>query len=317
MSPRRSAFITGTLAAVALPHAAGAQETSYDLVTTKGTIYGTLLLPPGAKRVVLIVAGSGPTDRDGNNVLGVFAASYLRLANALAKRGIASVRYDKRDIAASRDSGPAPIDLRFDMYVDDAAAWIAKLRGDGRFTAVALAGHSEGSTIGMIAVQRERVESYVSISGPGFPADQIMRRQLAPKLAGTPDLAAANTRILDGLVRGETTTDVPQALMSIYNPPAQAYIISWFRYDPRVEIAKVRAPVTIVQGANDVQVSVDDARALAAAKPSAKLVIIPHMTHVLSDDDATTVALQTTGVYRDPNRAIDPTLVQAVASSFG
>ena len=105
--------------------------------------------------------------------------------------------------------------------------------------------------------------------------------------------------------------------MSLYNPPAQAYISSWFHYDPRAEIAKVRAPVTIVQGANDVQVGVADAQALAAARPGAKLVIVPRMTHVLSDDDATTVALQAAGVYRDPNRAIDPTLVQTVASSFG
>jgi pimeloyl-ACP methyl ester carboxylesterase len=314
---RRGWFIGGTIAALAIPCIADAQETSYDLVTATGTIYGTLLLPPGAKRVVLIVAGSGPTDRDGNNVLGVFAASYRRLANALAERGIASVRYDKRDVAASSNSGPAPIDVRFEMYVDDAAAWLAKMRADGRFGAIALAGHSEGSLIGMIAVQRERVESYVSISGPGFPADQIMRRQLAPQLADKPALAAANTRILDALLRGETAGDVPPQLMSIYNPAAQAYIMSWFRYDPRVEIAKVRAPVTIVQGANDVQVSVDNARALAAAKPGAKLVIVPHMTHVLSDDDATTVALQATGIYRDPNRAIDPTLVQSVASSFG
>jgi uncharacterized protein len=314
---RRGVFVAGTAAAIAVPIAAGAQETNYDLATAKGTLYGTLLMPAGATRVVLIVAGSGPTDRDGNNPLGVYAASYRRLAVALAERGIASVRYDKRDIAASRDSGPAPIDLRFDMYVDDAAAWVGKLRADGRFQAIALAGHSEGSLIGMMAVQRQPVEAYVSVSGPGFPADQLMRRQLGPQLADKPDLAAANTRILDGLVRGQTTTDVPAALMSLYNPPAQAYIASWFRYDPRMEIAKVRAAVTIVQGANDVQVSVADAQALAAARPDAKLVIVPRMTHVLSDDDATTVALQAAGVYRDPNRPIDPTLVQTVTSSFG
>jgi pimeloyl-ACP methyl ester carboxylesterase len=315
---RRGAFIAGTLAAAAataLP--AVAQETSYNLATATGTIYGTLLMPAAAKRVVLIVAGSGPTDRDGNNPLGVSSASYRRLAVALALRGIASVRYDKRAVAASFASAPATSDLRFDMYVDDAAAWLAKLRADGRFTAIALAGHSEGSTIGMIAVQRERVEAYVSISGPGFPADVVMRRQLAVNLAGSPDLAAASTRILDALVRGQTDSNVPDALMQIYYPGIQPYIISWFHYDPRVEIKKVRAPITIVQGSNDVQVGVDDAKALAAARPDAKLVIIPRMTHVLSDDTATTSALQVAGVYRDATRPIDPTLVRTIEASFG
>lgn len=314
---RRSAFIAGTLAITALPLTADAQETSYDLVTPTGTIYGTLLQPAGATRVVLIVAGSGPTDRDGNNPLGVTAASYRRLAVALAARGIASVRYDKRAIAASAAAGPKMIDLRFDNYVDDAAAWLAKLRADGRFRAIALAGHSEGSLIGMIAVQHERVAAYVSLSGAGYPADVLMRRQLGPQLAAAPELAAASTRILDALVAGHTASDVPAKLLPIYYPDSQPYLISWFRYDPRVEIKKVRAPVTIVQGGNDVQVTVDDADALAAARPDAKVVVVPRMTHVLSDDDATTGPAQATGVYRDASRPIDPAVVNAIVAAFG
>jgi uncharacterized protein len=313
---RRSAFIAGTLAAIAVPRISDAQEAGYDLVTPTGTIYGTLLLPAGATRVVLIVAGSGPTDRDGNNPLGVTAASYRRLAVALAERGIASVRYDKRAIAASAAAGPKMIDLRFDNYVDDAAAWIAKLRSDGRFRAIALAGHSEGSLIGMIAAQHQPLDAYVSISGPGYPADVVMRRQLGPQLAAAPDLAAASTRILDALVRGQTVSDVPEKLLAIYYPASQPYLISWFRYDPRIEIKKVRAPVTIVQGGNDVQVEVDDANALSAARPDAKCIIIPRMTHVLSDDDATTGAAQSTGVYRDASRPIDPALVSAIVAAF-
>jgi pimeloyl-ACP methyl ester carboxylesterase len=299
-----------------VPLMASAQEANYDLVTSTGTIYGTLLLPPNAKRVVLIIAGSGPTDRDGDNPIGITAASYRRLATALGAQGMASVRYDKRGIGASRAAGPAEGDLRFDTYVDDAAAWIAKLRSDRRFTAIAVAGHSEGSLIGMIAVQRRPAESYVSIAGAGFPADQVLRRQLAVQLASAPDLAAASTRILDALVSGKTDNDVPQQLLPLYRADIQPYLISWFKYDPRVEVAKVRGPVTIVQGDNDIQISVDDARALAAARKDGKLVIVPHMTHVLSDDDATTPALQASGVYRDASRPIDPALVNAIVASF-
>jgi uncharacterized protein len=313
---QRRAFIGATLAATTVPLMAGAQEANYDLVTPTGTLYGTLLLPPNAKRVVLIIAGSGPTDRDGNNPIGVTAASYRRLATALGAQGIASVRYDKRAIAASRAAGPPERDLRFDTYVDDAAAWIAKLRSDGRFTTLCVAGHSEGSLVGMIAVQRRPAEAYVSIAGAGFPADQVLRRQLAVQLASVPQLAAASTRILDALASGKTDNDVPEQLLPLYRPDIQPYLISWFKYDPRVEIAKVRGSVTIVQGDNDIQISVDDARALAAARKDAKLVIVPHMTHVLSDDTATSPALQTTGVYRDAARPIDPALVTAIATSF-
>ncbi|HEY5340367.1 MAG TPA: alpha/beta hydrolase [Candidatus Aquilonibacter sp.] len=314
---RRNAFLAATTAAVFVPTRASARETRYDLVTSTGTISGTLLLPDGAAQLVLIIAGSGPTDRDGDNPLGLYAASYRRLADALMMRGIASVRYDKRGIAASRAAGSVPKDLRFEMYVSDAAAWIAKLRGDGRFPAIAVAGHSEGSLIGMMAVQHEAVAAYVSIAGPGFPASVLMRRQLGARFAHSPELAAANTRILDALVRGRTVSDVPTQLLPIYNADAQQYIISWIRYDPRVEIVKVRAPVTIVQGGNDIQVGVGDATALAAARPDAKLVIIPKMTHVLSDDDATAPAAQMIGVYRDPTRPIDPQLVRAIAASLG
>jgi pimeloyl-ACP methyl ester carboxylesterase len=316
-APRRSAFIAGTLAALVLPRAASAQEADYDLVTATGTIFGTLLLPAAAKRVVLIIPGSGPTDRDGNNPLGVRADSYRRLALALAGLGIASVRYDKRGIAASHAAGPNESDLRFETFIDDAAAWIDKVRADGRFSAFAVAGHSEGSLIGMVAVQRSPVEAYVSIDGAGDPADIVLRRQLGPRLAGTPDLAAANARILDALVRGQTVTDVPPELAPLYRETVQPYLISWFGYDPRAEIQKIRARITIVQGGNDIQVSVEDARSLAAARPDATLVIAATMTHVLSDDNATSLEAQASGVYLDPERPIDPELVRALAGAFG
>ena len=314
---RRSEFIMGPLAAAIVPSVVAAQETSYDLVTPTGTLGGTLLAPPNATRAVLIVPGSGPVDRDGNSPPPLRADSYRRLAIALAAKGIASVRYDKRGIAASHAALTSEADLRFDAEIDDAALWIAKLRSGSRFRAIGLAGHSEGSLIGMVAVQHARVEAFVSIAGAGFPADVVLRRQLGPRLAGAPELAAANTRILDSLAHGQIAGDVPPALAALYRPSVQPYLISWFRFDPRIEIAKVNARVAIVQGANDVQVTVDDAKALAAARPDAAFALIPKMTHVLSDDDATTAAQQAAGVYLDPLRPIDPALVQAVASAFG
>jgi pimeloyl-ACP methyl ester carboxylesterase len=316
----RGSFLAGALAGAAVagcPRTASAQPASYDLQTPAGSIYGTLLVPPGATAVVLIVAGSGPTDRDGNSPAGIHADSYRHLAEALAARRIATVRYDKRGIAASMAAGAVEANLRFDTFIDDAAAWLTKLRADGRFTRFGLAGHSEGSLIGMIAVQRVPVDAYISLGGAGFPADVILRRQLAQQLAPYPDLAAANTRILDALVAGRTVADVPAPLMQLYRASVQPYEISWFRYDPRVEIAKVHARVAIVQGTNDVQATVDDAKSLAAAHPGATLVIVPGMTHVLTDDTATTALEQSQGVYLDATRPVDPKVPQAIADAVG
>jgi pimeloyl-ACP methyl ester carboxylesterase len=316
------AFIAATALAAASASRAGAAdagggESEYDLVTATGTLFGTLLLPQGTTGkvpVVLIVAGSGPTDRDGNNG-GLHLDIYKKLALALAGRGVATVRYDKRGIAASQAAAPAETALRFDDYVDDAAAWIRKLRADGRFSRVSLAGHSEGSLVGMVAVQRARVESYVSIEGAGFPADVVLRKQLAAHLGSQPDLLAQSNHILDELVQGNQVSETPRELAALFRPSVQPYLISWFKYDPRVEIAKVTSLVTVIQGTNDLQVSMDDGKALAAANPHATFVVLDGMTHVLSDDTGKTLAEQMTGAYADAERPLDPRLIDALIAA--
>lgn len=258
------------------------REQALDLVTPGGTIAGTLASPPGPAKVpvVLIIAGSGPTDRDGNSaMLPGHNDSLKMLAAALAEAGFASLRYDKRGIAASRAAAPDESALRFDTYVDDAAAWIGKLKADARFTAVTVLGHSEGALIGMLAARRGGAAGYISVAGIAQGAGAVLRRQMAGKLP--PDLAAANERILQALERGETAAEVPPALASLYRPSVQPYMVSWMRYVPSREIAALRMPVLIVQGTTDIQVDVGQAEALKAAKPDATLAIVPGMNHVL------------------------------------
>ena len=296
---------------------ASAAESEYDLVTPTGTLRGTLSVPAGAPaRVALIVAGSGPTDRDGNNPAGIASAPYRRLAAALAQAGIASVRYDKRGIGASSGAMASEQNLTFDILIADVVAWLAKLRGDSRFHRIAVVGHSEGSLLGMIAATPEHANAYVSVSGAGFPAAQVLRRQLAPRLASAPALLAASNRILDALSAGKTVADVPPELAALYRPSVQPYLISWFRYDPRVEIGKAAAPLAIVQGTTDIQVGVEDARALAAARKDAQLVIIPNMTHTLTDDASTNEQQQAGSVYANASLPIDSTLVQTIVRTI-
>jgi len=322
---RRISFLSAGAAASALTSlparsfAAEPATDAYDLVTTTGTIYGTLQLPAGASGplpVALIVAGSGPTDRDGNSP-SLALQIYRKLAAALAEHDIASVRYDKRGIAASRAAVAGESDLRFETYVDDATAYVEKLRADQRFDRVTVVGHSEGSLIGMIAAQRASASAFVSIAGAGFPAADVLVTQLTDRLASRPDLLAAAKSIIAELAAGRTVpaNRVPPELAPLFHASVQPYLISWLAYDPRVEIAKLTCPVTIIQGSHDVQVGLDDAHALAAADPKATYVQIDELTHVLTDDPGTTLAQQLTGAYADASRPLDRKLVRTLVAA--
>jgi uncharacterized protein len=255
-----------------------------ELSVPGGTLYGTLLLPGTAGRVpvVLLIAGSGPTDRNGNSSSFPGANDSLRmLAEGLADNGIASLRYDKRGVAQSARAVKSESELRFDMYVDDAAAWCDRLRRDPRFSGVLIAGHSEGSLIGMLAVKRCNAAGFISLAGAGKAAAQIVRAQLAGRLSG--DLATQSDAILRDLEQGKTNNAPPPQLNGLFRPSIQPYLISWFRFDPARAIADLAVPILVIQGTTDIQVSVEDARRLAAANPKAKLLVVEGMNHLLKD----------------------------------
>jgi len=291
--------------------AAAVREEPVTLDTPTGKLAGTLQLPAAGSKVpvALIIAGSGPTDRDGNTVGAKGPNNSLKmLAAALADAGIATLRYDKRGVAASAPAAPPEADLRFDMYVDDAAAWAEKLKADRRFSSVVVIGHSEGSLIGMLAAQRTGAAAFVSISGAAQSAADILRKQFAGKLP--PELAAESERILSSMERGEPAGAVPPALAAFYRPSVQPYIVSWLKYVPANRIAALKMPVLIVQGTTDLQVGVEQAQALQAARPGAELAIIPGMNHVLKLVPAD--MNQQLASYTDPALPIAPQLVAAI-----
>jgi alpha-beta hydrolase superfamily lysophospholipase len=291
--------------------AAPPAEQPIALESAGGTVAGTLRLPEGAGKapVVLIIAGSGPTDRDGNSAMIPGRNDSLKmLAEALAQAGFASVRYDKRGIGASKSATLDESQLRFDTYVDDAAAWIAKLKADPRFSTVAVIGHSEGALIGMLAAERTGASAYVSLAGVAEGPGAVLRKQLAGKLP--PPLAADNERILASLEQGKTVAEVPPALAAFYRPGIQPYLISWMRYVPTAHIAALRMPVLIVQGTTDIQVGVEQAQALKAARPDAGLAVIPGMNHVLKDVPID--PLHPLASYGDPALPLHAQLVPAI-----
>jgi pimeloyl-ACP methyl ester carboxylesterase len=283
------------------------------MVTKTGTIYGTLCTPIKFTKipVVLIIAGSGPTDRDGNNPMGMKTDAYKIIAHRLSSNGIASVRYDKRAIAASAAAGPKEADLNFNMYIDDAKGWVELLKADKRFSKVIVIGHSEGSLIGMNASDKD-VSKFISISGAGMSAGKILKAQIAesPTTGLSQGLKDTAYMGIDSLEAGKRFTNYPQALAMFFRPSVQPYLISWFIHDPQVDIKKLDIPVLILQGTSDLQVDTNSAENLKKAYPKAKLVLIKGMNHVLRDvgTDKTANMLS----YSDPTKPMDEELLKEI-----
>lgn len=275
------------LFALSLASALGVfSQTAEEMVVVSDSIeiYGTLLCPEDSDNVpvVLIIAGSGPTDRNGNNA-GYINNSLKLLADSLAENGIASLRYDKRGVGASADSTIRESDVRFDDFIDDAILWARLLAEDKRFNQIVVLGHSEGSLIGMLASSSEYVDKYISVAGPGRPANEIILDQIK---TSSPFFSIPATSMLDSLADGYTVTPVLPALQGMFRPDVQPYLISWFKYNPAEEIARLEIPVLIIQGSTDIQVPVSEAELLAQADPNAELKVIVGMNHVLKEASA-------------------------------
>ena len=276
-------FICLAISAAFFSKAIPADTTSIEepiiLHTSTGDILGTLQLPDHFNcPVVIIISGSGPTDRDGNSAMIKGKNNSLQqLAIGLANSGIASLRFDKRGIAASSKAMTSEADLRFDNFVTDVLEWISLLKKDKRFTSIIIAGHSEGSLIGMIAANGN-ADKYISISGAGIRADVLIKEQLETQPQLVKD---ASFPILDSLAQGFEVKKVNPMLFSLFRPSVQPYMISWFKYDPQLEIAKLKIPVLVAQGDNDIQVSVGDAELLKKSNTHAELIVVKGMNHIL------------------------------------
>jgi hypothetical protein len=260
-----------------------AQEEQYVVQTQTGDLYGTIMLPVGIKSnipVVLLISGSGPTDMNGNQN-GEGSNCMKQLAEELSKKGIASCRFDKRGVAQSAEALKSELDIRFNTYVEDVGQWVNLLSLDTRFTKVIIAGHSEGSLIGMLACENyPDVKAFISLEGAGRPADEILKEQLKD---ASKEAKEYMYNAIDSLKKGDTTRHVPPIYNALFRHSIQPYMISWFRYNPQVEIGKLNIPILIVQGTTDIQVSVTDGNLLHTAQPKAEVAMIPNMNHVLKD----------------------------------
>lgn len=297
--------------ALAAALAASPTEAPISVRVDGAVLHGTLMTPAtDARAVALILPGSGPTDRDGNQPP-IVASTYRLLAEGLAAEGIATVRIDKRGIGESATAGGAETDLRFSRNAADARAWIdATLAATGQ-PCVWLAGHSEGALVALATVADgdAGVCGLILLSGAGRRAGDVLREQLTslPEPLKTQAYDA-----LSELEAGRTVAEPPAALMALFRPSVQPYMISWLALDPAALLAAYDGPVLIGQGSTDIQVVMTDAEALHAARPDATLAVWDGVNHVLKTAPAERTANIAT--YMNPDLPLAPGVVADVAA---
>lgn len=269
---------------------------------------GTLLLPEKeTKRVVLIISGSGSTDRNGNTLPNLINDGLKKLAEELTEVGYATLRYDKRGVGQSTSDAIKAEGLRFEQYALDANKWITYLKK--QFEDITVIGHSQGALVGMLAVQKNPVNRFISLAGLSEDAYSTVKRQLSPQPQFVKDDAYP---ILDSLRIGVKVDSVPAYLNGLFHPNLQDYFISFMQYDPRKEIKKLKAPILVVQGTTDLQITVQGARELSNASPLSSLMIIDGMNHVLRK---TTVEAQSNmATYSDPTIPLHEDLIPRIVS---
>lgn len=277
------------------------------------TLSGTFFQPLNNKKsqVVLIIAGSGPTDRDGNSIaLPGKNNSLLQLADSLAQYGIATLRYDKRGIGKSQpDTIVSEENLTIDNIADDAEAMYNWLRKQG-YDDIYIAGHSEGSLIGMMIALKLKPAGFISIAGAGRKAGELLKEQVAVQL---PDLKTELDKDIDSLEQGLSVYTINPSLAGLLRPSIQPYMKSWLKLDPQKLISRLNCPVLIVQGTKDLQVKETDAKNLYKAKQKSKLVMINNMNHVLKQVNSDQTK-DNINAYSDPGLPVMKELVTAMVN---
>ncbi len=255
-------------------------ESEIFIETYFGNIYGSLVVPEEGDNfpVVLIIAGSGPTDRDGNNPMMGKGYIYRDLALELQERGIASLRFDKRGIGASHEAIVQEKDIRFQYYVQDVVTWIEKLKGNDKFSSITLLGHSEGSLLAILAARQKNVDGLISVAGMGRSLGSVLEEQMSNQ----PDpYKTEGLKIIESLRQGRLVQEVDEDLKSVFRPEIQPYLLSMMGYKPTEEIAKLNIPILILHGTTDLQIPKEDAELLHQANTKSNMVIIDGMNHVM------------------------------------
>ncbi|MFV8281653.1 alpha/beta hydrolase family protein [Christiangramia marina] len=265
---------------------------------------GTLSLPTeeNNKYLIIFIQGSGPTDRNGNQPM-LQNDGIKKIARELAGNGIASFRYDKR-IFKAQELQLSEKDMIFEDFVEDAKNVVMHFRKEEKFSNIVIAGHSEGSLIGMLVAQ-ENADAFISLAGAADPIDEIITEQVTNM---APELGVSARTAFDELAENGRTSNYSPMLEAVFRPSVQPFMASWMKYDPSEEISKLEIPILVVNGTSDIQVSEEQAQKLAEANENSELVILDQMNHIFRKIEAKD-RLVNSKSYNEPNLPLHPELI--------
>ena len=286
-----------------------AQEIKTEEIEVNSLIKGTLFSIENnvsKPNLVIIIAGSGPTNRNGNQ-MGMQNNSLKYLAEAIAKDGNAAFSFDKRIITQMKEGNLDEKSLRFDDFINDVKDIITYFKSQKKYNKMIIAGHSEGSLIGMIAA-KDNADAYISLAGAARTIDLIITEQIEKQ---APFLKSKTEEYFKILKEGKTFELDNQMLASIFRESVQPYMISWIKYNPQEEIKKLNIPILIINGTKDIQVSENEVKLLHEANPKSELKIIEKMNHVFKEINADEENLKS---YSNPNLPIMNELSETINS---
>jgi pimeloyl-ACP methyl ester carboxylesterase len=307
---RTKPLIAALIGALAMPGlcAAMASARAEEAKIRVGAIDAVLTTPPDVEKppIVLLIAGSGSIDHDGNGPQ-VKPATLKKLSEQLVARKIATLRYDKRGAGGWKPEFGRPEDFRFKDFVEDATALVNYLRSSGKFSRIVVAGHSEGGLVAILTARRVPIDRLVLLVTAARRQGDLVKAQLEKKLS--PDRLEPIVKAIDAMMAGQIVDPPPPGLTIA--PSMQPGIASAFIEDPIDPLKLIERPTLIIGGGRDRQVARLDFIALSAASPLAKTLWLPDMNHVLvdvTDEDDDLAA------YNQPERALDPVLIDSVAN---
>lgn len=281
-----------------------AQEKNYNeqevnIPTSSFIINGTLLnsTSKGKKPLVIIIPGSGPTDRNGNNIA-MKNNSLKYLAEELVKNNIASYRFDKSALSYTKDDKSKIDSITFNTFIDEAKTVIQYFKSKKKYSKIIIAGHSQGSLVGMIASEN-KADAFISLAGAGRSIDEVLIEQIGIQ---APFLIADTEKVLKELKKGNTVEEFNPMLTSLFNKSVQPFLISWIKYNPQIEIQKLNIPILIINGSKDIQVQNLDAELLHKAAINSQLKLIENMNHIFKEINGDLT--ENMGSYNNPDLPI-------------
>jgi esterase/lipase len=285
-------------------------KTTSQEIVVNSLIKGTLFSPEKVSKktkLVILIAGSGPTNRSGNSTMGGINNSLKFLAEGLTQNGIAVYSYDKRIFAQMITKTVDEKTLSFEDFINDTKDVITYFKSQKKYSKIIIAGHSEGALIGMVA-SLNNADGYVSLAGAGRCIDEVLLEQLGKQ---SPKLKDAAQDGFVSLKEGKTFENKNPMLASIFRESVQPYMISWIKYNPQVEIKKLTIPILLINGTKDLQVPATDAELLHVANSKSEVKIIENMNHIFKE---ITVDEDNLKSYSDPKLPVIPEIISILTT---